>query len=194
MMKTLPAVLLALSVFGGSSFSAMAADHKKGAASVEEIIHETLTVQAVDVPNRRLTVKDDAGTVHTMEVSREVKNLPQIKAGDLISVAFKMGLAAEIKKPGATSPGVETRESIRPAPAGAKPGGTAAFVVTALITVKEVDAAKNLLTFEDTQARTRTIRVVKPEMQKLLKQVKPGDQVEVAYTEELAVKVQPATR
>jgi Cu/Ag efflux protein CusF len=192
-MKTLPALLLFLSVFGCASFSSTAADPKKGAA-VEEVIHETVSVQSVDVPNRRLTLKDDAGTVHTMEVSQEVKNLSQIKAGDLINVAFRMSLAAEIKKPGEASKGVETRESVTPAASGAKPGGTAQRTVKTLITVKEVDPEKNLLTFEGAQARTRTIKVVEPEMQKLLKQIKPGDQVEVAYTEELAIDVQPAKR
>jgi hypothetical protein len=49
-----------------------------------------------------------------------------------------------------------------------------------------------MLTFEGPQGNSRTIKVVKPEMQKLLKQLKPGDQVELAYTEELAVNVQPA--
>ena len=191
-MKTLPAILFVLSVLGGSSFSAMAADQKKGAAAVEEIIRETVTVQAVDVPNRLLTLKDDDGTVHTLEVSREVKNLPQLKEGDRITVAFRMALAAEIKKPGAASPGLEARESISPAPRGAKPGAKAARTVKALITVKEVNLARNLLTFEGPQAQTRTIKVVEPEMQKLLKQIKPGDRVEVAYTEELAIDVRPA--
>jgi Cu/Ag efflux protein CusF len=192
MMKTLPAMLFALTVLAGSSTSGMAADKSKNSAHVEEVAHETVTVQSVDVPNRQLTLKDDAGNVQTLDVSKKVKNLPQLKPGDRITVAFRMAMAAEIKKPGTGTTTPQIQESVNTAPKGEKPGGSAQRMVKGLITVKAVDASKNMLTFDGPQGNTRTIKVVKPEMQKLLKQLKPGDQVELAYTEELAVNVQPA--
>jgi Cu/Ag efflux protein CusF len=194
MMKTLSAMLFGLTVLIGSSIPGMAADKSKNSAAVEEIAHETVTVQSVDVPNRKLTLKDDVGNVQTLDVSKQVKNLPQLKPGDRITVAFRMAMAAEIKKPGTASTSPNIRESMSVAPQGSKPEGKAQRTVKTLITVKEVDASKHMLTFEGPQANTRTIKVAKPEMQKLLKQLKPGDQVELAYTEELAVNVKPAKK
>ena len=164
------------------------------AATVEETVKETVTVQSVDVPNRIVTVKESDGTTQTLEVSDKVKNLPQLKAGDRITVSFTKALAAEIKKPGAAPTPTQATETQSTAPEGSTPGAKSHQMVKTEITVKSVDTAKNTLTFVGPQGRTRTITAVKPEMQELLKQMKPGDKVEVAYTEALAIDVQPAKR
>jgi Cu/Ag efflux protein CusF len=190
-LKKLAAMLLGFSLVFWLTCTSMAADNNK-VYSAEEIIQGTVTVQSVDVPNRLVTVKDSTGAMQTMDVPASVKNLPQLKAGDRITIHYKVGLAAGIKKPGEASKSTEARESAASAPPGAKPGGMAQRMVRTLITVKAVDPVKNMLTFEGPKERTRTIAVKDPEMQDLLKQLKPGDQVEVAYTEALMIDVQAA--
>lgn len=162
------------------------------AADVEKTVQSTVTVQSVDVPNRLLTVKDSAGTVQTLDVPASVKNLAQLKPGDRITTRYTESVAAEIRKPGEATKAMGVEESATTAMPGSKPGATAQRVVRSLITVKAVDLDKNMLTFEGPKAGVRTITVKDPKMQGLLKQLKPGDQVEVAYTEALAIDVHPA--
>lgn len=185
MMKKMAGVMFGLFLVVLPARQSMAAD-------VEKTIQSTVTVQAVDVPNRLLTVKDAAGTVQTLDVPASVKNLPQLKPGDRITTRYTESVAAEIRKPGEATKQMGVQESATTAPPGSKPGATAHRMMRTLITVKSVDTDKNMLTFEGPKSGIRTITVKDPKMQGLLKQLKPGDQVEVAYTEALAIDVQPA--
>lgn len=191
MKKKLAAILFSFSVLPWLTYPSMAADAGK-TSSVRKIIQSTVTVESLDVPNRLLMVRDSTGATQIMEVPESIKNFPQLKAGDRITTRYQEALVAEIKKPGEASKIRETRESATAAPPGAKPGGAAQRQVRSLITVKSVDPEKNTLTFEGPRAGTRTVEVNSPQLQGMLKQLKPGDQVEVTYTEALAVDVQPA--
>jgi Cu/Ag efflux protein CusF len=191
MTKKLTATLLSWSIALLLTGPALAADDSKAAAT-SETLQGTVIVQSVDIPNRLVTVEDSAGQVQTLEVPPTAKNFSQLKAGDRITIRYKVGVAAEIKVPEDPSKISEVRESVTSTPPGAKPGGKAQRTVTTFITVKAVDLEKNTLTFEGPKQRTRTIAVKAPKMQDLLKRLKPGDQVEVAYTEALAIDVQAA--
>ncbi|RJG05741.1 hypothetical protein D3870_06655 [Noviherbaspirillum cavernae] len=190
MKQKMIAMLLGVSVAAWLPSHAWAAGEPT-ASAVGEIIQDTVTVQSVDVPNRMVTVQGANGVTHTLHVPPEVQNLPQLKAGDRIRARYSVALAAEILKPGEVSKIRETTESATTAPPGAKPGGMAQRTVKSVITVKAVDPAKHTLTFEGPQAGTRTVTVKDPAMQDKLKQLKPGDNVEVVYREALAIDVQP---
>ena len=163
-------------------------------ARTEETLRDTATVESVDLSRRLVTVTDSRGTTQTMEVAPEVKNLAQLKPGDQITVAFKRALAAQIKKPGEASTSSEARQSMSTAQPGAKPGAETRQVVKTEITVKGTDTAQNTLTFVGPQGLTRTVAVEGADMQALLKKMRPGDRVELTYTEALAINVEQARR
>lgn len=188
MLKTFTAVLFGL--LFSVSLPGTAANER--ASSTGETLEETVTVQAVDVPNRLLTIKTSDGSVQTLVVPAEVKNLPQLKPGDKIKTRYTLAVAAEIRPPGEAARNSETQERAAVAPAGAKPGVVAQRVVTKVITVKATDPAKHTLTFQGPEGNTRMLTVRKPEMQAFLKKLKPGDLVEVVFTEGIAIDVQTA--
>jgi Cu/Ag efflux protein CusF len=157
-----------------------------------EVVRSTVTVESVDVPNRLLTVKNEAGKLQTINVDESVRNFDKLDKGDKISIRFKKAVAAEIKPPGTGIKGVETQENVQRAKPGERPGGVAESTVRATIKVKNVDLKQNTLTFVGPKGVTRTIAVKNPEMRAYLKKLKPGDEVEVAYTEALVVEVDPA--
>src|SRR5579862_9398455 len=59
----------------------------------------TFTVEAVDVPNRTITLKGPQGKTETFRAGEEVKRLSEIKAGDSIAVQYHVGVAAERREP-----------------------------------------------------------------------------------------------
>lgn len=186
MLKTFSAILCGL-LF---SISPPGTAANERASSTGETLEETVTVEAVDVPNRLLTIKTSDGGVQTLIVPVEVKNLPQLKPGDKIRTRYTLAVAAEIKKPGEAAQTSEAQERATVAPPGAKPGAVAQRVVTKVITVKATDPVKHTLMFQGPEGNTRMLTVRKPEMQALLKKLKPGDLVEVVITEGVAIDVQ----
>lgn len=85
--------------------SAMVEKMTENAAMPPEVaVSETLTttaqVQAVDLENRRLTLKNQEGEIFTIDVPPEVRRLAEIKAGDLIVTDYRQALAVGISKTG----------------------------------------------------------------------------------------------
>lgn len=157
-----------------------------------ETARATVTVESVDVPKRLLTVKNKAGELQTIEVDESVRNLDKLEKGDKISMRYKQAVAAEIKPPGTGVKGIEEKKNVQRAQPGERPGGVAERQVRVTIKVKAVDLKQNTLTFVGPKGMTRTIAVKNPEMRAYLKKLKPGDEVEVAYTEALVVDVDAA--
>lgn len=161
-------------------------------AEMVEEVKASVTVDAVDVQNRLLTVKDKDGVLHTLTVPDTVKNLAQVKKGDKLVLRYREALVTQILKPGEGSKIVEQTESTTKAPPGAKPAAMSQQQTKATIKVKSVNAARNTLVFVGPMGMTRTVKVQDPAMQQQLKQLKPGDEVGVVYTEALALAVEPS--
>jgi hypothetical protein len=74
---------------------------------------------------------------------------------------------------------------------GAKPGGTVSQQMTAVVTIEAIDAKVPSVTVKAADGRRMSFKV---ENAKNLEGYKAGDQVEVTYTQALAVSVTSATK
>ena len=63
-----------------------------------DIIEKTETVEAIDVENRKVTLKDGQGNVITINVADDVQNLENVKVGDQVITQFTETMAVDIKK------------------------------------------------------------------------------------------------
>ncbi len=63
-----------------------------------EVTERTSTVVSIDVANRKATLKNADGIVETIDVSPEVKNLENVKVGDLVVYQVTTAIAVEIAK------------------------------------------------------------------------------------------------
>jgi hypothetical protein len=150
-------------------------------------VEVSAAVQAVDKANRGVTLKGPGGKVQTLIVGPEVKNFDQIKVGDEVVVRYVEALAFQLVKAG-TKPVARTEQA---AGAAAKPGDKPAAAigrevkVTANVTA--VDAERQIVTLKGPQQSVE-VKVQDPNQFKL---VKVGDQVDVTYTEAVAVSVEP---
>ncbi|HMN45502.1 MAG TPA: hypothetical protein PKE27_13040 [Povalibacter sp.] len=153
----------------------------------------TATVVSVDAATRMVTLKGPSGRTETLEVAPEVRNLAQVKAGDQVVVRYYESLAADIRKKGAAAP-TNVKESgvAAAAPAGTRPGAVVGNTVNSTVVIESVDRTANTVTFRNEDGITHTVAVKKPESQKFIAGLKKGDQVDISYSQALAVSVEPS--
>jgi ribosomal 50S subunit-recycling heat shock protein len=145
----------------------------------------TATVTKIDYKTREVSIKTEDGQERSFVASEEVRNLAQVKVGDVITVDYAEALAYEVKKGGqAVSPATATAAA-RAEP-GAKPAGVVAEQTTVTVLITAIDRKVPSVTFKGPGGNSKTIKVLRPEK---LEGVSVGDTVEITYTEALAIKV-----
>ena len=149
----------------------------------------TATVEAVNLETREITLSDPNGVGTTFTVDNQVKRLGEIKAGDKIRIEYYISLASEIREPTEEERDdpLTVLEGMAKAPSDTSPGAGGLRQIRAVVTVKDIDLERNLVTIKGPMGRYLTLRPLYPERLKL---VKVDDTVIVTYTEALAVSVE----
>ena len=161
-----------------------------GKLGVSETVKMTATVVLIDMSSRDLVLIDSQGKMHKVNVSDQVRNLDQVKVGDKVSAEYTEAISLQLKKRGtANVPPASAEEAIIRSPKGMKPGGAVGRKVTAFATVVAVNPKKQFVTLRGPLGNEYDVQVVDPA---LLKTVNKCDEVEVVYTEALAISVQSA--
>jgi hypothetical protein len=160
--------------------------------SRSESVQLRATVETIDQATRTLVLKGESGERAVVVAGPDVRNLTQVKEGDTVLLTYKIGLAATIKPRGTTaSAPVETATAER-AGQGQRPSVSVGRTLASTVKIDSVDTSFNTVTFTRADGITRVIAVEDPEAQKFLRRLRPGDAVEIAYTEATAVSVEPA--
>ena len=157
----------------------------------EDLVQRTATVESIDQASRLVTIRTEDGYATTIKVGDEVRNLPQVRAGDKVIVSYYQALAAELKKPGEGVEGVQTDVGAVRANPGQMPAGGVGMVMRTTVTIESVDTKANTVTFKRADGSPDSVVVQSPEGEAFIKGLKKGDRVEIAYTEALAVEVKP---
>jgi ribosomal protein S1 len=179
------AVAALISLF---SLSGVQAQETKGQAVVSQQT-VTATVLSVNQKTREVTIKTQDGQTHSFIASDDVKNLPQVKKGDIITAVYTEAIAYEVKEHGTT--GVTTSSAASSAKPGEKPAAAMAQQTTVTVIITAIDANAPTVTFMGPRGNKETIKVRDP---KNLVGVKVGDKVDITYTESLAIKVDEAPK
>ncbi len=155
-------------------------------SSVTETVKAT--VVKIDRKTREVTLKEDDGHEYTFIAGDEVKNLDQVKKGDLVTTSYKESLVYEVKK-GGKAIGAETTTTIARGKPGDVPAGIWAKRTTMTVAITAIDPKAPTVTFKGPQGNTRTIKVRNPAN---LKGVSVGDTVEITWVEAVMIKVERA--
>ena len=158
------------------------------------LIEATATVTAVDMERHLVTIQGPEGNSAVIQVTDQVKNLPQVKIGDRVDIQYYRSAIAELVK-------VDENTSLDTAvsgvkatrPEGDKPGGAIGLQVRRRAEVMFVDPFQKFITFLSPERGLRKISLEhSPDLQHYLTELKKGDIVEVTYTEALAISLEPA--
>ena len=160
----------------------------KGEAVVAAV-EVTATVTSINHKTRAVTLKAADGQEYSFVAGDAVKNLAQVKKGDVVTAAYTEALVYEVKKGGKA--GADTAVAGGTAASGQKPAGAIGQQTTVTVKIAAIDAKVPSVTFKGPAGNTRTIKVQRPEK---LQGVNVGDTVEITYTEALAIKVAAAKK
>ena len=152
-------------------------------------VEVTATVTKIDHKTREVTLKASDGQEYSFVAGDAVKNLAQVKTGDVVTATYTEALVYEVKKGGKA--GAETAVAGGTAASGKKPAGAIGQQTTVTVKIAAIDAKVPSVTFKGPAGNTRTLKVLHPEK---LQGVSVGDTVEITYTEALAIKVAAAKK
>ena len=166
-----------------------AGDGSKG--EVSKTIEFQATVAAIDPKTRMVTLKTPDGKESTFYVDERVRNLPQVKVGDEVRIAYVVALAWKLNKSNKAAPSPEVETAVTRAEPGAKPAGGVARRISFTASVESIDLANGTVTLKGPEGNSRAFKARNPDN---LKKVKVGDLVDITYTESVAVKLEPAPK
>jgi hypothetical protein len=162
-----------------------------GKASIVRAVEMSAQVVSLDKATRTITLKGSKGNFVDLVAGDEVRNFDQIKLGDLVVARYAESLTLELRKTKVKAGEPTVTESAARAKLGDRPAGAVGREVHAIADVIDVDAKKSTITLKGPRGNVVTLNVQNPDQFKV---VKKGDQVEVTYTEALAVSVEPAPK
>jgi len=156
---------------------------------------ETITLQAkvvsVNQKTRMVVLEGPEGGQVEFRADDRVKNLAQVRKGDMISAVYQRAIAARLVKKGSAKVGTESADALATAQPGEKPAALGARTIEITAKVTKVNREKKEVTLKGPKGRSVAVAVKDP---KVMEDVKVGDLVEVSYTEALLIAVEAPTR
>jgi hypothetical protein len=164
------------------------AEVDRSTATEETLLTTTATVESVDQATRRVALRDDAGGgAFVVTAGPEVRNLPQLAAGDQVRVDYYQSRTVSMADPDDTGEPMASVAAVR-APEGALPGGLVATTASMVVTVLSYDSDTGTAVFRSPDGLTRQT-VVRPDMRSFAQTLAPGSRVLVTLTEAMAVSI-----
>jgi hypothetical protein len=162
-----------------------------GKAAAVRAVEVSAQVVAIDKASRTVTLKGPKGNIVDVVAGDEVKNFAQIKVGDFVVVRFLQSLSLELQKTKGGAAGLTEQTASATAKPGERPAAAAGREVTAIAKVTAVDKKAKTITLKGPRGNVVTLDVNNPDHFKV---VKVGDEVQVVYTEAVAISVEPAPK
>jgi hypothetical protein len=196
--NTLLASALAIATLGFPAFAQQPAAKggavvasEPGKATIASAAEVSARVVGIDKATRTVTLKGPKGNVVDIVAGDEVKNFDQIRLGDMVVARYMQAITLELRKTKGGGGDAVVKEGAARAQPGERPAGAVARQVTVLADVIGVDPKKKTITLKGPKGNVVELDVQNPDQFKV---VKKGDQVEVTYTEALALSVEPAPK
>jgi hypothetical protein len=185
---------LALGGYAQAEMNVKTVTQSKGSkpqVTKERYVTATATVEAINLEKRVVTLKGENGKVFDLKVGPEARNLPQVKAGDLVTVKYIEAVSAKVYKAGTAPKETGEAAAMERAKLGEKPGGKVVAVSTTTATVEAIDKKKPSVTLKNSDGKSLTVKV---EDRKALENVVVGDEVVITYAEAIALSVEKAKK
>jgi hypothetical protein len=185
MLKT--TVAAALSLFGLLACSSSPEDSTPQPVYEQSREVSTIaTVESVDADDRTITLKGAQGE-RTLKVDDQVRNLEEVKEGDIVTVTYQEAATVRVVKKAERS---EDDIVIDQADPGEKPRGKVSREISRTSEILAIDKSKGTVTLRGEDDSLTTLWVRHPER---LEGLKIGDRLKITYREAVAVSVQPAS-
>lgn len=174
---------LALAMQALAQQPATKAPMMKDVEATMNAVSVTALVTAVDQKNRIVTLKGPEGNEFSVLADASVKNLPQVKVGDLLGVEYFEAVAIDFKKGDGIRMAtvIDTSDTAKK---GQKPGAAAFTRVNTVSNIWAVNPGKGTVLVRGPYGHFVEVKLKDP---KLLEGVKVGDQMQVVFTQAVAI-------
>jgi Cu/Ag efflux protein CusF len=162
------------------------ATSNRPAGGKERVVEAEATVESIDQATRKVVLQREDGTEVTVVADDSIKNLPQVKVGDRVQIAYRQALAYRVLPAGETAPNATANSDVTTATAGEKPGGTATQEITLVATIVAINKGEGTVQLRGPAGNVTEVEVENPDN---LTKVKVGDRVQITYSEALAISV-----
>ena len=161
-----------------------------GKAEISNEIVATAQVTAIDAPTRTVTLKREDGTPLRIQCGAGVRNFDKIGVGDKLKVTYKETLTATRLAPGDTGTQMGVAAAAARSPKGAEPGAGVGAAATVCATIRSVDLEQQVVLFTLPSGEKVARHVTTPEGREFIKGLKSGDNVQLVYTEVIALTME----
>jgi hypothetical protein len=172
----------ARSMAGDTEQRGPAAQETTPAATKATAVTVTATVDRIDKPNRKVTLKDAQGKTRDVKVGPDV-NIDRLRVGDAVNATYYEEVAVAIRKHAEGAPKTATRSVVR--------DGVTAQQATVTAPIVSVDRDKNMITVQDPGGKQHMLKVEDPDLRTQLGKIHPGDKMDITYTQAVAVSIEP---
>ncbi|MBL7940125.1 MAG: hypothetical protein JNL43_12255 [Flavobacteriales bacterium] len=162
--------------------------------ATEEITTVTVTVTAVDLNTRSVTVKEADGAETTMTVGADVKRLDEVKVGDLLNIGYLQSVGLEFRAPTPEEmkePFMVIDETERAGKEEAPAGGKAR-TIRAVVTVEGMSRWLNTLTVKGPRGNYFIVEVEPGQLK--WEDLRIGQSMVGTYTEAMVMVLEPAPK
>ena len=187
LMKMLGAVPLCAAAL--SMACATTPKEPKRARIVQEVVAEA-SVRSVDAATREIMLERPDGTRIRVVAGPEVLNFDQIAVGDTVIARYAETISARQLGPDEVPLEPEIVVAGGAAEAGARPAAAVGVGLALTVKVESLDLAQNLVVFTDPSGALHAVRPETDEGKEFIKALKPGDHVELMFTEETVISVE----
>jgi hypothetical protein len=184
--RSITKFLLMLIILAGFIFSGCATAPKPGAIVVDEV-SRTATVVSVDMAKRVVTLKKEDGSTQSYVVSEDVKNLDQVKPGDIVKSSILESVAIYVRKSN-EAPDATVSKSISLAPKGEKPGMVLTDTFELIAKVEGIDLNKGTIAVKAPDGSIKSFVIDKSVDN--FKNIKVGDDVILNVTVAIIIDVE----
>ena len=153
-------------------------------ATEAQAVTAILSVQKIDKSTRMLTLKTPDGRTFDAKAGPDI-DMGRLHVGDPVQATYFEEIAVALTPAG--SPAANPSQTV------IEREGVTAQQATLTARVISIDPAKETVTLRDPQGKMHSVKVNDPHVQAELNRVKPGDNVDVTYTQAVAISLQPTT-
>jgi hypothetical protein len=171
----------------GATEAAPTSSSQAAAAPAEAeatVIMATATVVRIDKAGRKLTLLGPDGQWFDVKTGPNV-DLDTVRVGDRVNATYYEEVAVGINRHPHGGARVATRTVQR--------GGVTARQATVTARILGVDTADDTVFVRTPDGRTHNVKVADPALRAELPKIRAGEDVDLTYTQAVAVEVEPAT-
>ncbi|MCB1008086.1 MAG: hypothetical protein KDB94_04230 [Acidobacteria bacterium] len=158
---------------------------------IGEMITLTGEVAEIDAASRYVTLVGPFGGEITGRVQDDVKNLEQVKVGDMVTIAYFQSAVLSASRTGEPNPLFKGGEAATSAE-GKRPAGYVSKQHKRTVTVVAVDPEHRSVVFQAEDGTLFPVEVERPEFAQKLQGLRAGDQLDVVVTEAIIAGVTAA--